>query len=399
MQSIRNSNFKDKKVLVRVDFNVPLNDRLEVTDATRIDAALPTIKALLDKGASVVLMSHLGRPKGQHIPEMSLKPVAEELKKRLPKVSFINQTVGPEVEERVGDLASGEVLLIENLRFYKEETEGDKEFASNLARLGDFYVNDAFGTAHRAHASTAVIVDYFKGKCAFGLLMEAEIENVKRVLDHPARPNTAIVGGAKVSSKIDIIKNLINRVDNIIIGGGMAYTFILARGGQVGASLVEKDKLELANEILQLAENKGVRIALPTDSLNASSFSNEADTEVTPIEKISEGYMGLDIGPESVTSFAEVLKQSKTILWNGPLGVFEMENFSEGTKAVGKAIVSATASGAFSLVGGGDSVAAAKKFGLADQLSYVSTGGGAMLEFLEGKDLPGIKAIVDSNRD
>jgi len=398
MRNISDINFTGKKVLIRVDFNVPLDEHFNVKDATRIEAALPTINKVLKGNGRVILMSHLGRPKGQRVDNLSLKHIVSTISEKLNrKVGFVNDCVGNEVNSAISTMENGDLLLLENLRFYKEETDGDVGFAKQLAALADFYINDAFGTAHRAHASTAIIAQFFKNNCCFGKLMEAEIENVDRVLKGAKHPSTAIVGGAKVSSKIDILANLLDRVDNIIIGGGMAYTFILAKGGQVGDSLVEKDKVGLAKEILEKAKQKGVNILLPVDSINASKFANDADIITSDIMNIPSGYMGLDIGKQSVMTFSNILQESKTILWNGPLGVFELENFSNGTKEVGKAIVDATKRGSFSLVGGGDSVAAAKQFGLSKDLSYVSTGGGAMLEFLEGKTLPGIAAILDAN--
>ncbi len=398
MRNMRDINFSGKKVLIRVDFNVPLDEQFNVKDATRIEAAVPTINKVLADGGRVILMSHLGRPKGQKNPKMSLKHIVLTISDMLNKpVGFVSDCIGNEVNKLVTSMNRGDVLLLENLRFYKEETEGNIAFAKELASIADFYINDAFGTAHRAHASTAVISQFFKNNCCYGSLMDAEIKNLNKVLKGAKHPNTAIVGGAKVSSKIDILYNLINRVDNIIIGGGMAYTFILAKGGQVGNSLVEVDKVDLAKEILVKAKEAGVNIALPVDSVNASEFSNDADIITTDIMNIPTGYLGLDIGMESVTLFSNIINDSKTILWNGPMGVFEMNKFSNGTVEVGKAIVEATKKGAFSLVGGGDSVAAAKQFGLSKNLSYVSTGGGAMLEFLEGKKLPGISAILDAN--
>ena len=398
MININNVGFNGKKVLVRVDFNVPLDANFNVKDTTRIEAALPTINKVVKGGGRVILMSHLGRPKGEKNPDLSLEHIVPTVSKILNiPVKFVSDCVGSGAHNAVKQMVNGDVILLENLRFYKEETTGDEDFAKELASLSDFYINDAFGTAHRAHASTAVIAKYFKRNCCFGILMETEIKNVDKILKNAKSPNTAIVGGAKVSSKIEILSNLMERVDNIIIGGGMAYTFILAKGGVIGDSLVEADKVDLAKEILKKANAKGVSIELPIDSVNASAFSNDAEIVVTDIMNIPSGFMGLDIGEQSVARFTKVLRKSKTILWNGPMGVFEMENFSDGTIKVGEAIVEATKNGAFSLVGGGDSVAAAKQFGLSNGLSYVSTGGGAMLEFLEGKTLPGIAAILDAN--
>ncbi|MCT4624375.1 MAG: phosphoglycerate kinase [Schleiferiaceae bacterium] len=397
MKSIDEINFSGLNVLIRVDFNVPLSNTKEVTDNSRIVAALPTIKKVVKDGGKAIIASHLGRPKGVRNNEYSLQHIVPEVIKCLGQnVQFVSDCIGNDVENAVNQLNNGEVLLLENVRFYNEETDGDKSFAEKLSQNIDFYINDAFGTAHREHASTAVIARFFKGKAVFGYLMASEIQNVKRVLDSNEKPVTAIVGGAKVSSKIGIIENLLDRVNNILIGGGMAYTFAKAQGGEVGKSLVEDDCLELALSILSKAKDKGVIIYLPTDSVNALSFSNESETEETSIGSIPMEMMGLDIGQNSITEFSAVIENSKVILWNGPMGVFEMSNFSTGTVEVGNAIVKATKRGAFSLVGGGDSVAAAKQFDLAKDLSYISTGGGAMLEFLEGKVLPGIKAIEEA---
>lgn len=396
MKTIDDYSFANVRALIRVDFNVPLNGSFEITDDTRIQATIPTIQKILKDGGSVVLMSHLGRPKGQVNPDFSLSHIVKHLSAVLGvDVKFASDCVGAESEAMSASLQPGEVLLLENLRFHNEEEAGDAEFAKQLAKHGDFYVNDAFGTAHRAHASTAVIAQYFADKKAFGYVMGNEVVNVDKVLHSEEKPVTAIVGGAKVSSKIDIITNLMNRVDHLIIGGGMAYTFLKAQGGSVGNSLVEDDKLDLAKELLSKADAAGVTFHLPVDSLNADAFAADANVEITDADSIRDGWMGLDIGPKTIENYAEVVKHSATILWNGPLGVFEFEAFSKGTKSLGLAIAEATENGSFSLVGGGDSVAAVKQFNLADRVSYVSTGGGAMLEYLEGKVLPGIKAILD----
>jgi len=395
VKTVNNFDFQDKKALIRVDFNVPLNDNLEVTDTTRIEAAKPTIIKILEDGGSCVLMSHLGRPKNSE-PEFSLEHIITEASDILGvQVKFSQSTVGEDVESSVAALQPGEVLLLQNLRYHKEETLGDRVFAQELAKLGDVYVNDAFGTAHRAHASTAVIAEFFPERKCFGLLLSSEIENVNKVLADSQKPVTAVIGGAKVSSKITIIENILDKVDHLIIGGGMAFTFVKAQGGLIGNSLVEEDKQELALEILTMAEEKNVKIHLPVDAIIADSFSEGANTQMSAIDEIPEGWMGLDVGPQTNEIFEKVLKNSKTILWNGPVGVFEMETFAAGTIALGNSIAEATKNGAFSLVGGGDSVAAVKKFNFTKQVSYVSTGGGAMLEMLEGKILPGIKAITD----
>jgi len=396
MKTIDDFNFSGKKALIRVDFNVPLNEQFEITDDTRMTAAVPTIQKILNDRGSVVLMSHLGRPKNGPEKKFSLVHLVDHLTELLDtKVAFVDDCIGDKVERTVSEMQNGSVLLLENLRFYSEETAGDTAFAKQLARNGDIYVNDAFGTAHRAHASTAIIAQFFGEQKCFGYIMAREIENVSRVLESDQKPVTAIIGGAKVSSKITIINNLMPVVDHIIIGGGMAYTFAAAKGGQTGDSLVEKDYLNTVEEIYRNAAEQNVSIHIPSDSLNADSFSNDAKREVTPISQIPNGWMGLDIGPKSIEDFKNVISESKVILWNGPLGVFEMENFSAGTREIGEAIADATSHGTFSLVGGGDSVAAAKKFGIDSRVSYVSTGGGAMLEYLEGKVLPGIAAIQD----
>ncbi|MCF6402516.1 phosphoglycerate kinase [Chitinophaga filiformis] len=396
MSQFSDFNFNGHKAVVRVDFNVPLNDKYEITDDTRMTAAVPTIKKILKDGGSVILMSHLGRPKDGPTEKYSLKHLVYHLVKLLDGVTvkFAEDCIGPVAESAAANLQAGEVLLLENLRFYKEEEKGDKAFAEKLSKLGDVYVNDAFGTAHRAHASTAVIAEFYPAdKRMFGLLMEAEVGNAEKVLNGAGKPFTAILGGAKVSDKILIIENLMEKANNIIIGGGMAYTFLKAQGKEIGNSLCENDKLELALELLAKAKAKGVQLILPVDSVAADKFAADANTQIVSNDNIPAGWMGLDIGEKSVALFSETIQQSKTILWNGPMGVFEMPAFQKGTKAVADAIVAATTQGAFSLVGGGDSVAAVNQFGLAEKVSYVSTGGGAMLEFFEGKTLPGIAAI------
>ncbi len=395
MQSIHSYSFENKKALVRVDFNVPLDkNTFEITDDTRIRAAVPTIKKILSDGGSVILMTHLGRPKNGPEEAFSVKHIVKRIEELCEsRVSFSNSCVGHEAENASANLGRCEILLLENVRFFKEETDGDRAFAESLAKLGNCYVNDAFGTAHRAHASTAIIADFFPNDKMFGLLMEAEIVSIDKVLTSSESPRTAIVGGAKVSSKITIIENLLSKMNSIIIGGGMAYTFIKAKGGKIGSSLVEDDYLEMALHILDKAKHNGVEIILPLDTVIADSFSNEANRKEVKIDEIPDGWMGLDTGKESEQYFDNVLSKSKVILWNGPMGVFEFDNFQTGTKQIANSIVKATQNGAFSLVGGGDSVAAVNKFGLAEQVSYVSTGGGAMLEYLEGIELPGIKAI------
>jgi len=386
--------FAGKRALIRVDFNVPLDDAFTITDDTRIRAALPTIEKILKDGGAVILMSHLGRPKNGPEEKFSLKHLVGHLSNLLnTEVKFATDCVGEVAENAANDLQVGEVLLLQNLRFHPEETAGDKGFSEQLAQLGDVYVNDAFGTAHRAHASTTVVADFFPENKMFGYLLAKEIESIDKVLTSAEKPLTAIMGGAKVSSKISIITNLIGRVDNIIIGGGMSYTFAKAMGGNVGNSLVEDDYLETAKEILSQAEAKGVKILLPQDTVAGDAFDNGANTQTCSTDAIPAGWLGLDIGSEAEKSYAAVIGESKTILWNGPMGVFEMESFQHGTKAVALSIAEATKNGAFSLIGGGDSVAAINKFNLADQVSYVSTGGGALLEYMEGKELPGIKAI------
>lgn len=395
MATISSYDFHNKRALVRVDFNVPLNkETMEVTDDTRIRAALPTIKHILEKGGSVVLMSHLGRPKEGPEDKFSLRHIVGRIEQLLGKsVKFSADCIGAGALEMSKSLKAGEVLLLENVRFYKQETAGTEAFAADLAKHGDCYVNDAFGTAHRAHASTTVVANYFPNDKLFGFLLEAEIESVDRVLNSDEKPLTAIVGGAKVSSKITIIERLLEKVDNLIVGGGMAYTFVKAVGGEVGSSLVEDDFLQTAKDILEKAKAKGVNLYIPTDTIIADKFDNNASTQLVPIGQIPSGWMGLDVGPETIKACATIIENSKLILWNGPMGVFEMSNFQKGTVEVAQAIVRATEKGAFSLIGGGDSVAAINQFGLADKVSYVSTGGGAMLEYLEGIELPGIKAI------
>ena len=395
MQSIHTYSFDNKKALIRVDFNVPLDKTtFAVTDNTRIKSAIPTIKKVLSGGGSVILLSHLGRPKNGPEADFSLRHIINAIEELCETtVLFCDDCIGDDAVKMSAELQPGQILLLENVRFYAEETDGDEEFAKKLASLGDCYINDAFGTAHRAHASTTVIANYFPNDKMFGLLLEAEIVSVDKVLNSTEKPKTAIVGGAKVSSKITIIENLIHKMDNIIIGGGMAYTFIKAKGGKVGSSLVEDDYLPMALSILEKAKAKNVQIILPIDTLIADAFSNDAAIKEVKINEIPDGWMGLDTGAESAVLFQNVIRASKLILWNGPMGVFEFENFQYGTKQIAYDIVKATEQGAFSLVGGGDSVAAINKFGLADQVSYVSTGGGAMLEYLEGIELPGIKAI------
>ena len=394
MKTIYDFNFTNKKAIIRVDFNVPLDDNFNVTDNNRIAAAKPTIDYILSKGGSVILMSHLGRPTGveqkyslQHI----LATVSDVLKQ---PVQFISDCIGADAQNASKNLKAGEILLLENLRFYAEEEAGDVAFAKKLASLADIYVNDAFGTAHRAHASTTIIAQFFENNKCFGLLMAKEIESLNKVLKNSEKPVTAILGGSKVSSKITVIENILDKVNHMIIGGGMTFTFIKALGGSIGNSICEDDKLDLALEILQKAKDKGVQIHLPVDVVAADSFSNTAQTKIVNVNQIADGWQGLDAGPQSLAIFQEVIMKSKTILWNGPIGVFEMPNFANGTITLGNYIAEATAAGAFSLVGGGDSVAAVKQFHLENKMSYVSTGGGAMLEMLEGRVLPGIKAIL-----
>jgi len=395
MSKFSDHNFKGQKALVRVDFNVPLNEKYEITDDTRIKAAIPTVKKIINDGGAVILMSHLGRPKDGPTDKFSLKHLVDHLSKLLgTPVQFADDCIGKKTEQTADKLQPGEVLLLENLRFYKEEEKGDEKFAEKLSRLGDIYINDAFGTAHRAHASTAIIAKFFPGdKKMFGLVMEGEVTSAEKVLHNSDKPFVAIIGGAKVSDKILIIENLLDRATDIIIGGGMAYTFMKAAGGNIGKSLCEEDRLGTASDLIKKAAEKGVCIHLPSDSVIADKFAADADTSAAPSNNIPDGWMGLDIGPMATEQFINVIKHSKTILWNGPMGVFEMAKFQHGTKAVAMAVAEATEDGSFSLVGGGDSVAAVNQFGYADKVSYVSTGGGAMLEYFEGKELPGIAAI------
>ena len=394
MKTIKNFDFKNKKALIRVDFNVPLDENLKVTDATRIDAAKTTIETILAQGGSVILMSHLGRPEGRVQDKYSLKHIINTIEHSLGlPVQFASDCVGEEASSEAKNLQPGQVLLLENLRFHKEEEEGDPVFAKKLASLADIYVNDAFGTAHRAHASTTIIAQFFDHKKCFGTLMEQEIQSINKVLLESEKPVTAILGGSKVSSKITIIENILDKVNHLIIGGGMTYTFIKALGGKIGDSICENDKQDLALEIFKLAQQKNVQVHLPVDVIAADSFSNEAKTMVVSVHEILDGWQGLDVGPQTLEKFKTVILNSKTILWNGPLGVFEMPNFANGTYSCGNFIAEATQKGAFSLVGGGDSVAAVKQFGTESKMSYVSTGGGALLEMLEGRVLPGIDAI------
>ena len=393
MKQLDSFPFQNQRFLIRVDYNVPMDSDLNITDDTRKRATLPTINKIISSDGSVVLMSHRGRPKGQD-DSLSMRHLVAHLSYLLSQeVKFIDQCVGDKATKASKSLKSGEILLVENLRFHSEETAGDIDFAKQLSELGDIYVNDAFGTAHRAHASTAIIAQFFKKNKCFGYLMANEIENIDKVVGGAKKPFTAIMGGAKVSSKITIILRMLEEVDNLIIGGGMTYTFVKAMGGDVGNSLIEEDKLDLALAIIETAKSKGVRLCVPTDSMNANKFDNDANKEYSLVGNIPEGFMGLDIGHQTAQQFTEVIEQSATVLWNGPMGVFEMENFSQGTKAIADALVSATQKGAFTLVGGGDSVAAINKYNLSEKVSYVSTGGGAMLEYLEGKALPGIAAI------
>jgi phosphoglycerate kinase len=397
MSQFSQHSFANEKALIRVDFNVPLNDKFEITDDTRIRGAIPTIQKILKDGGSVILMSHFGRPKDGPTDKYSLMHLIPHLEELLgTPVDFANDCIGDEAIKKASQLKPGQILLLENLRFYKEEEKGDKAFAEKLARLGDVYVNDAFGTAHRAHASTAVIAQFFpRDRRMFGLLMEGEVASAEKVLHQAQNPFTAIIGGAKVSDKILIIENLLERATDIIVGGGMAYTFSKATGGKIGTSLCEDDRLDTAKELMKKAEAKGVRIHLPSDSIIADKFDANANDSTAPSNNIPDGWMGLDIGINACEQFTNVIHNSKTILWNGPMGVFEMEKFQRGTRGIAKAVAEATAKGAFSLVGGGDSVAAVNQFGYADKVSYVSTGGGALLEYFEGKELPGIAAIKE----
>ena len=393
MKTLKSIDFKNKKALIRVDFNVPLNDQFQITDDTRIKAALPTINYILDHDGSVILMSHLGRPKGID-DNFSLNHIVDHLSELLGRsVIFVNDCMGIEAWEKARKIQPGEVVLLENLRFYAEEKAGDVEYAQKLASLADVYVNDAFGTAHRAHASTTVIAQFFPDDKYFGLLLEKELAGIDKVLHQSEKPVTAIIGGAKVSSKIGIIENLLSRIDNLIIGGGMTFTFVKAQGGNIGDSLIENDYLDIANSILQKAIEQNVKVYLAEDSVIADKFSNDANTQIVDTKEISDGWMGLDIGPKAIETFSKVILESKTLLLNGPMGVFEMPAFENGTRKLIEAIAESTANGAFSLVGGGDSVAAVNQFGMSEQVSYVSTGGGAMLEALEGKELPGVRAI------
>ena len=393
MKTLKSIDFKNKKALIRVDFNVPLNDQFQITDDTRIKAALPTINYILDHDGSVILMSHLGRPKGID-DNFSLNHIVDHLSELLGRsVIFVNDCMGIEAWEKARKIQPGEVVLLENLRFYAEEKAGDVEYAQKLASLADVYVNDAFGTAHRAHASTTVIAQFFPDDKYFGLLLEKELSGIDKVLHQSEKPVTAIIGGAKVSSKIGIIENLLSRIDNLIIGGGMTFTFVKAQGGNIGDSLIENDYLDIANSILQKAIEQNVKVYLAEDSVIADKFSNDANTQIVDTKEISDGWMGLDIGPKAIETFSKVILESKTLLLNGPMGVFEMPAFENGTRKLIEAIAESTANGAFSLVGGGDSVAAVNQFGMSEQVSYVSTGGGAMLEALEGKELPGVRAI------
>jgi phosphoglycerate kinase len=394
MKTIDDINFSGKKALIRVDFNVPLDKEYNITDDTRIIGALPTIKKILSDGGSVILMSHLGRPKEGAEEKFSLKHLVPYLSKALSReVAFSSDCIGEEATEKASALKDGDVLLLENLRFHKEEEAGDEGFAEKLSRLGDVYVNDAFGTAHRAHASTSVIAKFFPNAKCIGYLMKAELENAEIVMNKSERPFTAIMGGAKVSDKLELIEALLEKVDNLIIGGGMAYTFVKAQGGSIGDSLVELDKLDLALDLMKKAEEKNVNLVLPTDSMIADRFANDANIYSGPNNQIPDGEMGLDIGPDSAAHFTDIIKASKTILWNGPMGVFEMDSFAKGTRAIANAVVLATEQGAFSLIGGGDSAAALAKMKMTEHVSYVSTGGGALLEYMEGKELPGVKAI------
>lgn len=395
MKTLKDFNFKNKKAIIRVDFNVPLNDTFEVTDATRIQAAKSTIIKVLEDGGSCVLMSHLGRPKGKE-DVFSLRHIVDKASDIIGcNVKFVDDCVGKKVEEAVANLENGEILMLENLRFYNEETKGDVAFSEKLSKFGDIYVNDAFGTAHRAHASTTIIAQFFGENKCFGNLLAREIESIDKVLNNSEKPVLAILGGAKVSSKITVIENILDKVDHLIIGGGMSFTFIKAKGGKIGNSICEDDKMDLALDILKQAKEKGVQVHIPVDVVAADNFSNDANTQICDIDKIPDGWEGVDAGPKSREIFDQIVNECKTILWNGPLGVFEMESFAAGTIALGHSIDKATKNGAFSLVGGGDSVAAVKQFGFEKKVSYVSTGGGAMLEMLEGKTLPGIDAILN----
>ncbi len=396
MKTIETFDFKKKKALIRVDFNVPLNSDFVITDDNRMRAAMPTVKKILSSGGSVILMSHLGRPKSGYEEKFSLKHLVKHLSKLSgAPVKFATDCIGNIPLELAKNLKPGEILLLENLRFHKEEEKGNEEFAGELAALADVYVNDAFGTAHRAHASTAIVAKFFPENKMFGYLIGSELESMDKVLKDSTSPFTAIMGGAKVSDKILIIENLLDRVDNLVIGGGMTYTFIKAQGGNIGSSICEEDKLDMALDLIRKAKEKNVRLILPVDNIVADKFDANASVQETPIDQVPEGWLGLDIGKDSIKEISEVIRQSKTILWNGPMGVFEMEKFEAGTKSIALAIAEATSKGAFSLIGGGDSVSAINKYKLADKVSYVSTGGGAMLEYMEGKELPGIAAIEE----
>ena len=394
MKTMDTYNFAGKRAIIRVDFNVPLNADFEITDDTRIRAAIPTIKKILADGGSAILMSHLGRPKEGPEEKFSLKHLVNDLSSKLgARVKFAPDCIGEEARVLAEGLKPGEVLLLENLRFHKEETKGDEAFARKLANLADVYVNDAFGTAHRAHASTTIIANYFPEEKLFGFVIQNELKSIDEVIGKSTSPFTAVLGGAKISTKITIIENLLDRVDNLIIGGGMTFTFIKAMGGNIGNSLVEEDLVDTARQVLKAAKEKGINLILPVDSLNADKFDNDALTNTSAIDNVPDGYMGLDIGEETIRKYSGIIEKSKTILWNGPMGVFEMQNFQKGTVEIARAIARATQKGAFSLVGGGDSVAAINRFNMSDKVSYVSTGGGALLEYIEGKVLPGIKAI------
>jgi phosphoglycerate kinase len=393
MKTVDNYNFSGKKALIRVDFNVPLDNNYMITDDTRLRATVPTITKILKDGGSAILMSHLGRPKGGPTEEFSLRHLIKYLTETFQtQVKFADDCIGEQARQKAQELQPGQILLLENLRFYKEEEKGDAEFAKKLAALGDVYVNDAFGTAHRAHASTAVIAHFFQDK-VYGYVMLAEVDNARRVLENAEKPFTAIMGGAKISDKILIIERLLDRVDNLIIGGAMAYTFFKAKGGNIGNSLLEADKVDLARELIEKARQKGVNLLLPADSVVADAFKNDAQSKVTDNMNIPDGWMGLDIGNKAREEFAKVIESSKTILWNGPMGVFEMPSFAKGTIAIAEAVVKATEKGGFSLIGGGDSAAAVNNLGFGERVSYVSTGGGALLEYMEGKELPGVKAL------
>jgi len=396
MKNISDIYLKGKRVLIRVDFNVPLDKHFNITDDSRIKAALPTIKKVITKGGKAIIMSHLGRPKNGFEEKFSLKHTIKHLSNLLKEeVGFSDDCIGENTLTNISKMENGDILVLENLRFYSQEKAGDNEFAKKLSKLGDIYVNDAFGTAHRAHASTSIIANYFPNNKYFGLLLNNEINSLETALKNPKRPFTAIIGGAKITGKIDVINSLLDKVDNLIIGGGMAYTFSKAIGGNIGNSLLEDEKVELAKSLITDAKAKGVQLLLPSDSVNANEFNNNAIIQNSEITNIPDGFIGLDIGSDSISRFSKVILDSKTIIWNGPMGVFEMDNFSNGTKKIGEAVCRATKNGAFSLVGGGDSVAAVKQFNFAEKVSYISTGGGAMLEYLEGKKLPGVTAIQD----